>query len=180
MFLAFFFFLFFSPFSFRWEEFTEFGLSENKEHTSFRWAVPPVLVWQLLGKYYMSQAWLDGKEDLRGNTAKDWGQKEGRGRHVEGPRESTLPSCICTYGAAPAPSCGCRWNFGGRRHSFPYSFKERTNWPKLSKGSEKPREGHHPTILFHLKSEGILGLSVMNASGIMFAIQVTDFVFSSF
>ena len=36
----------------------------------------PVPVWQLLGKYYMYQARLDGKEDLRGNTAEEWGQEK--------------------------------------------------------------------------------------------------------
>eukprot|EP00069_Balaena_mysticetus_P007255 bmy_05507T0 len=68
----------------------------------------------------MYQARLDGKEDLRGNTAEEWGQEKERGRPLEGPRESTLPSCFCIYGAVPAPSCGHQWNFRGRKEFFPH------------------------------------------------------------
>lgn len=115
--------MFLDFFFFRWKEFIEFGLSENKEHTSFRWAVPSsglTASWQVS---YVSglTGWKGGPE---GKHSKDWGQKEERRRHMEGPRESTLPSCVCIYGAAPAPSCGCQWNFRGRRHSFPTLFKE--------------------------------------------------------
>lgn len=68
---------------------TEFGLSENKEHTSFRWAVSSsglTASWQVL---YVSSA-TGWKEDLRGNTAEKWRQEEETGRPLEGIRIAQL------------------------------------------------------------------------------------------
>lgn len=82
-------------FFFRWEEFIEFGLSENKEHTSFRWAVPSsglTASWQVL---YVSglTGW---KGEPEGKHSKRLGAERG-GRKARGRAQGRHTARLLLY-----------------------------------------------------------------------------------
>lgn len=156
---------------FRWEEYTEFGLSENKENTSFRWAVPSsglTASWQVL--YVSSLTGWEGGPEGKNSQSRRKERREGGTRRGLG-----KPRC-------PAASV---FMVQRQRHHVVISgtsekelsyflavFEERNNKPKSSKRPEKPLRRISPYNCISSKAVGNPDISISNTSGIVFAIQV--------
>ena len=118
----------------RWEEQTEFGLSENKEHTSFRWAVSSsglTASWQVL---YVSIA-TGWKEDLRGNAAEMWGQEKDREAPGGNPHCSAASVFMVQCQRHHVVISGISED---EKYSFLNTFEEWNKKSKSSQESEKP------------------------------------------